>query len=313
MHGASDAWRRPIESKEAATIEPVSEGSGKRAGAMTIVARGGDYLCGRIAPALVVRVMMPLAVLCFVVSVALALAFFPTLYDLRHRWLSSLASPRHNRLGYFYLGAGLAAVSVLLIPIPGYLSRRMASYGRVRRVGLLFLAAGVVGLFLLSVESILQAYGRVRGLHRILSIVTISGLTVGFLCFAALSIARACATHSKRWPALLACFVLAAPGIGTGLTHLFLEFGSGGVGWATSRAAKQAAPFFRTLPFWEWTAVLSLFAGGYLCVWAASLQAPAPAHPEEAAREADLVEQLPDAVMVQIGHRELSPNNRKDA
>ena len=253
-----------------------------------IAARGGDYLCGRIAPAITLKVLLPLAVLSFVVSVGLALAFFPTLYDLRHRWISSLASPRHNRLGYIYFGAGLTALSLLLIPIPGYLSRRMASSRGVPSLGALFLGAGIVGLFLLGLETtVVQSYGRVRNLHRILTIVTFSGLTLGFLCFAALSLSRAAATHSKRWPAFLACFVLAAPGVGTALTHIFLQLGSDAVGWATSRETKQVAPFFRTLPFWEWTAVLSLFVGGYLSVWAASLQAPAPPDPEGTPRPAD--------------------------
>jgi hypothetical protein len=245
---------------------------------MMIVARGGDYLCGRIAPAIALRVLLPLAVLCFVVSVGLALVFFPTLDDLRHRWMSALGSRRYNRLGHVYFGAGLAAVSVLLIPIPGYLSCRMAFSRSVRRAGVVFLGAGIAGLFLLGLETtVLPHVARVRGLHRTLSMVTISGLTAGFLCFAALSISRAAAIHSKRWPACLACFVLAAPGVGSGLTHIFLTFGSEALGWPITREARLAAPFFRTLPFWEWTAVLSLFVGGYLSVWSASLEAPAPA------------------------------------
>jgi hypothetical protein len=246
-------------------------------GAKMMVARGGDYLCGRIAPAILLRVLLPLAVSCFVVSLGLALAFFPALDDLRHRWVSALGSSRHNRLGHVYFGAGLAALSVFLIPLPGYLSRRMAFSKGVRRAGLLFLGAGIAGLLLLGLETtIVQHLVRVRGLHRTLSMVTFSGLTLGFLCFAALSISRAAAIQSKRWPAFLACFVLVAPGVGTCLTQLFMAFGSGALGWPTSREAKLAVPFFRTLPFWEWMAVTSLFVGGYLSVWSASLEAPAP-------------------------------------
>jgi hypothetical protein len=253
-------------------------------GAMTIVARGGDYVRGRITPAILLRVVLPLAVLCFLVGVVLAMLLFPTGYDLRHRWMSTLASLRHNRLGYIYFGTGLIALSLLLVPVPGYLSRRLHSCGAVRRLGVLLLAAGIAGLFLMGLETILQHYRRVHGMHRILTIATLSGLTLGFLCFAALSIVRAAATGSKRWPAWLALCILAAPGIGTGLTHLFLQFGSG-VGWAVSREAKQVAPFFRTLPFWEWMAVSSLFGGGYLCVWAASRHAsPPPPHEAEAPR-----------------------------
>jgi hypothetical protein len=238
---------------------------------VTIAARSGDYLRGRITPAIALRVVLPLAVLSFAVAVALALAFFPALHDLRHRWVSALASPRHNRSGYYYFGAGLTALSLLLIPIPGYLSRRMAFSGGVRRAGVLLLGAGIAGLFLLGLETtVLQHYGRVRGMHRLLTAVTISGLTLGFFCFAALSMSRPAATHSRRWPSLLACVVLCAPGVGAGLMHVFLAFGSEGMGWATSRQVRQAVPFFRTLFFWEWMAVLSLFVGGYLCVWAAS-------------------------------------------
>lgn len=256
---------------------------------MMIVARGGDYLCGRIAPAMAVGVLLPLVVLCFVVSAGLALAFFPTVYDLRYRWVSSLASARHNPLGYFYFGAGLAAVSVLLIPIPGYLSGWSSWTSRaVRRTGLFALWTGVVGLFLLAVETtVFPNYGRGRDIHRILSMIALSGLTLGFLCFGGLSIFRAAATRSNLWPASLACSVLSAPPLGVGLTHILMEFGSDGLGWATSRAAKHAAPFFRTLAFWEWAAVVCLLAGGYLTVLAASLQHTVYLHTEERDRLAD--------------------------
>lgn len=249
----------------------------RRVGWASVAAGCRDYLCGRVSREAALGLLGPAAILCFVAAVALGLFFFPTPYDFRHRWVSSLASARHNPDGYVYFGAGLTVVAVLLLPIPGYLYRRCQTLPITRAAGSLLLWVGTAGLFSLGVQStFFPDLARSRDAHHLFTVVTFIGLTLGFVSFGLLSAWPAGPARSNRWWAWLGCAVVAAPSVGAGLTHLILEFGPDVLGWGSLREARHAAPFFLQLTFWEWAAVLSLFAGGYLTVWAAPPPGPPP-------------------------------------
>src|SRR2546425_478418 len=118
-----------------------------------IAAAGRNYVCGRVSRAFTLRVIGPLTNGGFAVGTTLAIACVPTSYDVRHAWVSSLASARTNPSGYFYLGTTLMVVALLLVPLPGHLSRQFRPRGRASVAGALLLWVGIVGLFLLSVET----------------------------------------------------------------------------------------------------------------------------------------------------------------
>lgn len=231
---------------------------------------------GRLSPPLVLGLLCPLTILCFLVGVTLAVMSYPTPFDVRLQWISSLASARRNPTGYFYMGGGLTAVAVLLIPLRTYLSGGIHVSPVVRSVGATLLLIGIAALLLLGVETtVFPNYGRSRSIHRLLTVVTLTSLTLGFVT---LTISRV-RTMPARWgPAWLACGVLLGPGLGTALTGFLLHLGPETHGWAISQEARHAAPFFHTLSFWEWAAVSGLFAGGYLAAWAVTpRRAPMPA------------------------------------
>ncbi len=234
-----------------------------------IAASGRNYVCGRVSRAFTLRVIGPLTNGGFAVGTMLAIACLPSTYDVRHAWVSSLASARTNPSGYFYLGTTLMVVAVLLVPLPGHLSRQFRTRGRVSVAGSLLLWVGIVGLFLLSVETtVFPNPGRTRFVHQLFTAITLIFLTLGFLSFAALSAVRAWITRANLLPASLACAVLSIPATGAGLTHL-TRLGVEALGGSALRAGKLETPFFLTLVFWEWAAVIALFVGGYLTAWAA--------------------------------------------
>ena len=234
----------------------------------TILERFGDYARGRISPAVVVGLLCPLLVGSFVVAVALAASSYPKPFDVRLQWISSLASAKQNPLGFFYMGSGLTAVALLLIPIPGYLGRGPHASAASHRAGATLLWIGIAALLLLGIETTaFPNYGRGRGIHRILSVITLATLTLGF---ATLTLSRSLAAVRSWRRVWLACSVLLAPAVGAGLTGVLLHLGPDAPGWAIARQDKRDAPFYRTLAFWEWAAVTGLFAGGSLCVWAVS-------------------------------------------
>jgi hypothetical protein len=246
-----------------------------------IDARNGS---GWLSPSLVLGLLCPLTILSFVVAVALAVTSYPTAFDMRLQWISSLASAKRNPTGYFYMGAGLTTVAVLLIPLRRYLSGGPHASPIARSAGATLLLIGITALLLMGVETtVFPNYGRNRPIHRLLSLITLSTLTLGFVT---LTVSRVRAMSGRRGPACLACAVLLAPALGTALTGLLLHFSPDAAGWAVSRPARHTAPFFHTLPFWEWAAVSGLFAGGYLSAWAvtprrASLAAIATPRPAQ--------------------------------
>ena len=239
----------------------------------SVLERCRSYGRGHLPPGIVLGLLCPSIILCFGIAIGLAVAAYPTPFDIRHQWISSLASAKRNPMGYVYMGAGLAVVAVLLTPLSGYFSRGPHAFPVARSVGTTLFWVGIAALLLLGLETIaFPNYGRNRPIHRLLSLITLSGLTLGF---ATLTISRARAMPGGWWRAVLACGVLLAPAVGAALAAVALHVGEGAPGWATSRQAKQTAPFFHTLAFWEWAAVTGLFAGGSLCAWAVSLRSAA--------------------------------------
>src|SRR2546425_9901933 len=112
-----------------------------------IAAAGRNYVCGRVSRAFTLRVIGPLTNGGFAVGTRLAIACVPTSYDVRHAWVSSLASARTNPSGYFYLGTTLMVVALLLVPLPGHLSRQFRPRGRASVAGALLLWSGLSACF----------------------------------------------------------------------------------------------------------------------------------------------------------------------
>lgn len=239
------------------------------------------YLAGRVSRPFVLGLVGPLSILCFAVGAALAVAHFPTSYDIRHRWISTLASARSNPNGHAYLGIGLVALAAVLAPLPGYLRARLRELGWRATAAALLLWVGIVGLALLGVEiAVFPNPGRTRTSHHVFTTMTFIGLTGGFLAFAVASTRRRGSGRVDRCLAALACAVLAMPG--TIATVIYVTRSAHAtrtaeaLTWAAAMPGREL-PFLLKLAFWEWTAVAGLFVGGYLCAWAASRDVPDPA------------------------------------
>src|SRR4029434_5419704 len=192
----------------------------------------------------------------------------PTFYAVRRTWVSSLASARYNPAGYAYLGTVFLIVPLLLVPLPGYLSGRFRA-SAMRRAGFFLLWFGIVGLFLLGVETtIFPNPGRTRFSHQLFTTIAFIGITPGFLAFSLLAWRRAWIARRSLLPATLACAVLLLAGIGAVLSHGSLIVGARG--WTSLQTAKSDQWFIRSFVFWELLGVIGLFVGGWLTAWGAS-------------------------------------------
>lgn len=235
---------------------------------VTIATWLSAYVRGALSSRFILGVIGPLTNGSFAVGAWLAVTHLPTLYDVRRTWVSSLASARYNPAGYAYLSAVFLIVPPLLVPLPGYLSGRFRA-SAMRRAGFFLLWFGIVGLFLLGVETtIFPNPGRTRFSHQLFTTIAFIGITPGFLAFSLLAWRRAWIARMSLLPAALACAVLMLPGIGAGLSHVARFLGT--LGWTSLQTAKGDQWFIRSFVFWEWLGVIGLFVGGWLTAWAAS-------------------------------------------
>lgn len=226
------------------------------------------YVRGTLTRRFILRVIGPLTNGSFAVGALLAVTHLPTLYDVRRTWVSSLASARYNPAGYAYLGVVFLAVPLMLVPLPGYLAGRFRP-SALRRAGFFLLWFGIIGLFLLGVETtIFPNPGRTRFTHQLFTTIAFIGITPGFLAFSLLAWRRAWIARTPLLPATLACAALLVPGIGAGLSHVARILGT--LGWTFLQTAKGDQWFIRSFVFWEWAGVIGLFVGGWLTAWAAS-------------------------------------------
>jgi hypothetical protein len=227
------------------------------------------YVRGALSRAFVLGVLGPMTNGSFAVGATLAIAHLPTVYDVRHTWVSAVASARNNPDGYAYLGTVFLAVPLMLVPLPGYLAGCFRTHVWLTRAGALLLAIGIAGLFLLGVETtVFPNPGRTRRAHHVFTVISFLGLTPGFFTFSALAARRAWTLGTSLVPAGLACAVLVVPDIGAGLAELTYFLGK--QGWISRPASRHELAFYRAFVFWEWAAVIGLFVGGWLTAWAAS-------------------------------------------
>jgi hypothetical protein len=235
---------------------------------VTIATWLSAYVRGALSSRFILGVIGPLTNGSFAVGAWLAVTHLPTFYDVRRTWVSSLASARYNPAGYAYLGTVFLIVPLLLVPLPGYLSGRFRA-SAMRRAGFFLLWFGIVGLFLLGVETtIFPNPGRTRFSHQLFTTIAFIGITPGFLAFSLIAWRRAWIARRSLLPATLACAVLLLPGIGAGLSHVARILGA--LGWTSLQTAKSDQWFIRSFVFWEWLGVIGLFVGGWLTAWAAS-------------------------------------------
>ncbi len=129
--------------------------------------------------------VIPLIVVFFFGSLALAVALLPRAYDWRVMSISQLLYPRVNPEFHFIPAIGLALSGVLLLPFAGYVKRRLGFDSPVVRAGAALFAGGAVCLVLASVITSHPLHGRatVPKLHEVLGRAAGVGLGVGILLF----------------------------------------------------------------------------------------------------------------------------------
>src|SRR5580704_2341535 len=130
-------------------------------------------------------VVIPLIIIFFFGSLAVAVALLPQAYDWRTMSISQLLYPRVNPEFHFIPAMGIAVSGALLLPFAGYVRRRLGFDAPVVRAGAIFFAGGAICVILASMITSHPLHGQatVPKLHEVLGRASGIGLGVGILLF----------------------------------------------------------------------------------------------------------------------------------
>ena len=214
-------------------------------------------------------VVVPLIIVCFFGSLALAVALLPHAYDWRVMSISQLLYPRVNPQFHIIPAMGLALTGVLLLPFAGYVRRRLGFDSPVVRVGVGWFAGGAICLILASVITSHPLHGRatIPKLHEILGRAAGMGLGVGILLFefSALRQRHRAGNDSVSRRLVLWWSAITWPAIVLLILRLVIA-GHFQVLEPFTRSLKQSALWH--LGFWEWigsaTVILFLVVSAWL-------------------------------------------------
>lgn len=214
------------------------------------------------------HVLCLLIVISFFGSVAIAASEFPTGFDMRYRWVSSLASARDNPAGHHYFGAGLILVGLLSIPVVQYLFRMLARHRPLCRLGVALLYIGAASLVTLGIEAaFFPNPGKVRFIHEVATGAGFGGYAFGLACYTTIAIRHAPGSRYAQAYGGLTAALIGLPMIATGISELV---------WLATHSPELFGSDFpeKKLPWlvfskalWEWMLIINLVFVLWMTVW----------------------------------------------
>jgi hypothetical protein len=236
-----------------------------------IISKVADFLAGRISRWTMLRAIIPVLGLVYFGTLALAVILFPQSYDWRVSTISQLLYPRRNPAFYPIAATGVALSGMLILPVAGYLGRRLRMAAPVAaNVGVAGMSVGALALILTGLISSHPAVGgsSFPRLHEILARAAATGLGIGLVMFVAAGVKgrRELAKRADKsliplqaiWTLMLFPLILAGVvqlGVATNL------------GWAQSIRQVLHGTFVSHLGFWEWVGSVFTFVFLGSAVW----------------------------------------------
>lgn len=202
----------------------------------------------------------------------LAARSYPAGFDWQYTVMSALASRKHNPAGYMWFAAGLSLSMLLLWPYVTALGQRlraMLAPGAGPGLALTAFRIGIVCAALLGVER-LTIYDLSRLLykgHEVIALFAFLGLYGGVF---GLLVQLARRQQAFVVPVLL----VASPLLAIGLNQLWLYLAQRDLGWVDTSWRAMGIPVWHSFAFWQWLAIVFLWAGAGLLGWAARRTQP---------------------------------------
>lgn len=219
------------------------------------------YICGHLSPRVMFWVLLPLYSLAAILTPLVAAQKFPQPFDIRYRVITNLASWRDNPDGHHLFGVGIGFMMFFLIPFPGYLCRNLGGSAFLRRAGRIELWIGIVGGFILAIESgavagLRNLWGAFRKAHELYAVLAFAGLGLGGLSFG-LSAIQTVLRAGRGWKSarvIVPSLCLSLMVIATVL--LLILFVRSRIPGSSKEASEMY--FLLNFPFWEWMSAASM-------------------------------------------------------
>jgi hypothetical protein len=232
-----------------------------------LVACLARFCTGNVSRASLLFCLLPLSVASLAGTFVFGIYLFPGHYDWRTQVMSHVISPVHNPHAYWLPALGIAAASLLCLPLAGYIGSRLGPI-MPRLAGSVRVTLGI-GLILLATTAIpLPGMGR---LHETLARAGAAAIVIGLLCCSACALKDR--FHSLGGRRLLGR-KLALCWISLAVLPLAVAAGSGilllgrnaHLHWAVAISQAVRPTVLWQLAFWEWLGVALLFGFCFLSV-----------------------------------------------
>jgi Protein of unknown function (DUF998) len=235
--------------------------------------RGSRYvlrqLCSMLAGNLTRRVLLfvwlPLIAFSYFGTLTLAARLSPRAYDWRNSAISKLLYPAYDPQFHYVASLGVALTGLLMLPLAGYIRRRLRRLRRVSvramDVGAFAFGLGAVGLILAGLIVSHPAHGTSafprlhETLARIAAFAFGIGMTVLWACAAKGYLASS--TKSREWRGLLICWSLVTlPALAVALLRAVV---GEHLDWLNPIYQKLENRALWHLGFWEWLGSVAIF------------------------------------------------------
>ncbi len=223
------------------------------------------FFTGNISRHRMITVLLPLLFIVYYGTMFLALMFYPTPYDWRFMAISGIIDVQENPNGWYLFAPGIIAFSILLIPIAGYLYRKLhVICQRTAEIGTFFILLSAVGNFLLG--AVINIPSNMI-IHIIAAACYAVGLLFGYLCFWLIMMKdRLPRFHGKRqfnrrlmdWGLVMILFAVGGAAVTQVIGIVLLgTFDLGGFDWMLN-----GLPYILSFGVWEW--ILYMFLNVHL-------------------------------------------------
>jgi hypothetical protein len=221
-----------------------------------------SVLCGDLSRSVVLFVWLPLIALSYFGTLTLTAWLSPVVYDWRHGSISRLLYAEYDPELHNLASIGIAVAGLLLIPLVGYIRRRLRAASPIAAdAGAFGLSLGAVGLVLAGLITSHPAHGTSAfpRLHEVLARVAAIGLGAGILVFwvCAAKGYMAPATESIKWRHLVVIWtVIAVPAFSIALVRAAVGLH---LDWSNPIYQKLQDRSLWRLAFWEWLGSAAVF------------------------------------------------------
>ncbi len=138
------------------------------------------FFVGDLTRAFVVRRLLPLLLCLFFGGILLSNLWYPGPYDWRYLTISELMNPILNPAGRVFLSTAMVLCGILLIPVAGYLYRKLHVIClKTAKTGAFFMLMGNTGLILLG---FIPDTDELDPYHQAAAATVACGLIFAFLC-----------------------------------------------------------------------------------------------------------------------------------